>query len=55
MFPESVSGKVIELATQRKGELKIMEPKGDQQHLEFEIPSRGLIGPEEQCTDCHWR
>lgn len=42
--PENVSGKVIELATQRKGELKIMEPKGDQQHLEFEIPSRGLIG-----------
>lgn len=42
--PENVAGKVIELATQRKGELKIMEPKGDQQHLEFEIPSRGLIG-----------
>lgn len=42
--PENVSGKVIELATQKKGELKIMEPKGDQQHLEFEIPSRGLIG-----------
>lgn len=42
--PESVSGKVIELATQRKGELKVMEPKGDQQHLEFDIPSRGLIG-----------
>ncbi len=42
--PENVSGKVIELATQRKGELKIMEPKGDQQHLEFDIPSRGLIG-----------
>ncbi|NVK84455.1 MAG: translational GTPase TypA, partial [Cytophagia bacterium] len=42
--PEEVSGKVIELATQRKGELTIMEPKGDQQHLEFEIPSRGLIG-----------
>lgn len=42
--PEHVSGKVIELATQRKGELKIMEPKGDQQHLEFDIPSRGLIG-----------
>ncbi|MFT6216411.1 MAG: GTP-binding protein [Roseivirga sp.] len=42
--PDSVAGKVIELATQRKGELKIMEPKGDQQHLEFEIPSRGLIG-----------
>ena len=42
--PDHVAGKVIELATQRKGELKIMEPKGDQQHLEFEIPSRGLIG-----------
>lgn len=42
--PETVSGKVIELATQRKGELKVMEPKGDLQHLEFEIPARGLIG-----------
>jgi GTP-binding protein len=42
--PESTAGKVIELATQRKGELLIMEPKGDLQHLEFEIPSRGLIG-----------
>ena len=42
--PESVSGKVIELATQRKGELMIMEPKGDMQHLEFGIPARGLIG-----------
>jgi GTP-binding protein len=42
--PAETSGKVIELATQRKGELLIMEPKGDLQHLEFEIPSRGLIG-----------
>jgi len=42
--PAEVAGKVIELATQKKGELKIMEPKGDLQHLEFEIPSRGLIG-----------
>lgn len=42
--PEGVSGKVIELVTQRKGELLIMEPKGDLQHLEFEIPARGLIG-----------
>jgi GTP-binding protein len=42
--PEAFSGKVIELATQRKGELRIMEPKGDMQHLEFVIPSRGLIG-----------
>lgn len=42
--PDTVSGKVIELATQRKGELLIMEPKGDMQHLEFGIPARGLIG-----------
>ena len=42
--PGDTAGKVIELATQRKGELLIMEPKGDLQHLEFEIPSRGLIG-----------
>jgi GTP-binding protein len=42
--PEETAGKVIELVTQRKGELLIMEPKGDVQHLEFVIPSRGLIG-----------
>lgn len=42
--PGEVSGKVIELVTQRKGSLLIMEPKGDLQHLEFEIPSRGIIG-----------
>lgn len=42
--PETTSGKVIELVTQRKGLLKVMEPKGDIQHLEFEIPSRGIIG-----------
>ncbi|MFN5224459.1 MAG: translational GTPase TypA [Bacteroidota bacterium] len=42
--PEHVSGKVIELVTQKRGELLIMEPKGDLQHLEFEIPARGLIG-----------
>ena len=42
--PEEHSGKAIELVTQRKGDLQIMETKGDIQHLEFEIPSRGLIG-----------
>jgi len=42
--PESVSGKVIEMVTQRKGDLTIMEPKGDIQHLEFDIPARGIIG-----------
>lgn len=42
--PEDVSGKAIELVTKRKGELTVMEPKGDIQHLEFNIPARGLIG-----------
>ncbi|MBX0333076.1 translational GTPase TypA [Pontibacter sp. HSC-14F20] len=42
--PEETAGKVIELVSMRKGELNIMEPKGDLQHLEFTIPSRGLIG-----------
>lgn len=42
--PADFSGKVIDLVTQRKGELQIMETKGEMQHLEFEIPSRGLIG-----------
>lgn len=42
--PGEVAGKVIELVTARKGELLIMEPKGDLQHLEFDIPSRGIIG-----------
>ena len=42
--PAEVSGKVIELVTQRKGELLVMETKGEMQHLEFSIPSRGIIG-----------
>jgi len=42
--PSEFSGKVIDLVTQRKGELQVMETKGEMQHLEFEIPSRGLIG-----------
>ena len=33
--PEEYSGKVIEMVSQRKGELRVMEPKGDMQHLEF--------------------
>ncbi|MGI8950660.1 MAG: translational GTPase TypA [Chitinophagaceae bacterium] len=42
--PQEFSGKAIDLVTQRKGELLVMETKGEMQHLEFEIPSRGLIG-----------
>ena len=42
--PADFSGKVIDMVTRRKGEMLVMESKGNMQHLEFEIPSRGLIG-----------
>ena len=42
--PETSAGRVIELTTQRKGEMTSMQPKGDLMHLEFHIPSRGIIG-----------
>ncbi len=42
--PEEVSSKAVNLVSLRKGDLMVMEPKGDLQHLEFNIPSRGLIG-----------
>ncbi|MCX6292259.1 MAG: translational GTPase TypA [Bacteroidetes bacterium] len=42
--PQESSGSVIDIATQRKGELMVMEPKGDVLHLEFNIPARGIIG-----------
>ncbi|MAZ96454.1 MAG: translational GTPase TypA [Flavobacteriales bacterium] len=42
--PGETAGKVIELVTKRKGELLVMEPKSDLTRLEFEIPSRGIMG-----------
>jgi GTP-binding protein len=42
--PEAFAGKATELAMMRKGQLLVMEPKGDLQHMEYRIPSRGLIG-----------
>lgn len=42
--PENTTGKVIELVSQKKGDLVVMEPKGDLIHMEFHIPARGLIG-----------
>jgi len=42
--PEESSSKVIDLVSQRKGDMLIMQPKGDLIHMEFEIPSRGIIG-----------
>ena len=43
-LPENVSGKAIEMVTNRKGEIKSMNPKGSRMLCEFEIPSRGIIG-----------
>jgi GTP-binding protein len=42
--PQESASKVIDLVTQRKGNLMLMEAKGDLTHIEFEIPSRGIIG-----------
>ncbi|MFA8450781.1 MAG: translational GTPase TypA [Bacteroidales bacterium] len=42
--PEEFSGKVIELVTNRKGDILNIESKTETQHLEFAIPARGLIG-----------
>ncbi len=42
--PAELSGRVIELVTTRKGEMTVIEPRGNIIHLEFDIPSRGLIG-----------
>jgi len=43
-LPEDVSGKAIEIVTQRKGEMLSMNPKGSRMVCEFKIPSRGIIG-----------
>jgi len=42
--PEEFAGKVIELVTARKGDIANIEVKGERSHLEFHIPSRGIIG-----------
>ncbi len=43
-LPEEHSGKAIEVVAIRKGEMLSMSPKGDRMLLEFQIPSRGIIG-----------
>jgi len=42
--PEEFAGKVIDQVTQRKGEIANIEVKNDRAHLDFRIPSRGIIG-----------
>ena len=43
-LPEVNSGTAVEAVTKRKGEMKNMEPKGDRMIIQFEVPSRGIIG-----------
>ncbi|MEL7531225.1 MAG: translational GTPase TypA [Bacteroidota bacterium] len=43
-LPESVSGRAIDMVTQRKGEMTQMEVRGERAILNFQVPSRGLIG-----------
>ncbi|HOT63939.1 MAG: translational GTPase TypA [Dysgonomonadaceae bacterium] len=42
--PEEYASKIIDVITRRKGEMTSMENKGDRMHIEFIIPSRGIIG-----------
>ena len=43
-LPEEYSSKIIDMITRRKGELVSMETQRDRIHIEFHIPSRGIIG-----------
>ncbi len=47
-LPEEVSGRAVEIVTKRKGEMLSMIPKGERMVLEFEVPSRGIIGMRNQ-------
>lgn len=42
--PEESASKMIDMVTRRKGEMVSMEAQGDRVNIEFEIPSRGIIG-----------
>jgi len=43
-LPEETSSRIIDIVTKRKGEMTMMESKNERMHLEFNIPSRGIIG-----------
>jgi len=49
--PEEYSSKIIDMVTRRKGEMVSMTTQNDRLHIEFNIPSRGIIGLRKQCTD----
>ena len=43
-LPEECASRIIDMVTRRMGEMTLMESKNDRMHLEFTIPSRGIIG-----------
>jgi GTP-binding protein len=43
-LPEESSSRIIDIVTRRKGEMSMMESKNGRMHLEFTIPSRGIMG-----------
>lgn len=43
-LPEEYSSRIIDMVTRRKGEMTSMTTQGDRLHIEFVIPSRGIIG-----------
>jgi GTP-binding protein len=43
-LPEEPASRIIDMVTRRKGEMRLMERRDDRIHLEFVIPSRGMIG-----------
>ena len=47
-LPEELSGKAVEMVSQRKGEMISMETKGQRMVIQFMIPSRGIIGMRNQ-------
>ena len=42
--PQEYSSKIIDMVTRRRGEMTLMETQSDRIHMEFNIPSRGIIG-----------
>ncbi len=43
-LPDECASRIIDMVTRRKGEMTMMESKNGRTHLEFQIPSRGIIG-----------
>lgn len=44
MSPKNIQVRFIDMVTRRKGEMTMMESNGERVNLEFDMPSRGIIG-----------